>query len=326
MTCRVALSALLLTVALLLNGCAAPTVNLPAPVAFADADDAAANFNYEKKPFEVEMEIVETHPTYDVLRVTYPSYFRNDPDNLDVVAWYYRQHRQTSWAGIMQIPILGGDYGPSKVFATYFAKQGYHVLRFERKSQIFVPENGLEHTRRVMINTVIDIRRGMDWWLTLREIDKKRVGISGISMGGFMGSILMATDDRFTAAALMLNGGDFARLVAVSQEEEVIEARAGYMKRSGWTLAEMYTNAGPVFADIDPIALAPKIDPSRVLFISPKFDHVVPYELASRWWEAAGRPHRITIPTGHFSSVLFIFYIQQKCDEHFRKVFGYAPH
>ncbi|MDP8225561.1 MAG: prolyl oligopeptidase family serine peptidase [Candidatus Lernaella stagnicola] len=319
-----AMLALLLAVGVGLSACTAqPRPDLQAPMPAPSLEKALAQFAYEPNPFTVDAEVVEQYPTYDVLRVTFPAYFQDDPDNTQVIAWYYRQKTKQRRAGIVQIPILGGDYGPSKMFATRYAREGFHVLRFERKSEIFVPANGLAHTRRVIISTVIDLRRGLDWWSEQPEVDAHRIGLSGISFGGFMASIMMAVDDRPAAATLMLNGGDFATLVVTSQEEEVIEAREGFMKLKGWDEQTLYRNAAAMYAEIDPIVLAPRIKPQKVLFVSPKFDQVVPYYLATRWWEAAGKPHRITLPTGHFSSVYFLFYIQDRCVEHFRRVFGY---
>jgi uncharacterized lipoprotein YddW (UPF0748 family) len=93
----------------------------------------------------------------------------------------------------------------------------------------------------------------------------------------------------------------------------------------GWTDQQLYDEASRMIGGVDPLALAARLDPKRILHVSPWFDQVVPYDLATRWWEAAGRPRRIGIPTGHYSSGFFTFYIHRKCVEHFRAMFGYPP-
>lgn len=312
--------------AVILNlACAKRPTLPPVPGPVPTVAQGVAQFAYDKRPFDVDMEVTQEHPTYDVLRVTFPAYRDDDPANTEVVGWYYRQKTRQARAGIMQIPILGGDYEPTKMFATKYAREGFQVLWLERKSKLFDPERGMAHTRRVIVSTVIDQRRALDWWETLPEVDAKRIGISGISFGGFVGSIIMAIDDRPAAAALMLNGGDFPQLVVVSLEQEVIDAREEAMRLTGWDLPTLYLETAKIMAEIDPLVVAPLIDPTKkpILFVSPRFDQVVPYDLGDRWWRAANQPHRITIPTGHFSSIWFLFYIQDKCVEHFRDAFGY---
>ncbi len=144
-------------------------------------------------------------------------------------------------------------------------------------------------------------------------------------MGGMLGSVLVPLErERVAAAALALNGGDFPELLATSGEDEIIALRNGIHRMYGWDVWQMREAARAALNGIDPLALAPRVDPRRVLFISPRFDQVVPFELASRWWEAAGRPRRIIIPTGHYSSAFFMFYLHRKCVEHFRDKFGYS--
>ena len=305
-----------------LGGCA-EQVNLvrasdqPPPV-----EEALKNFAYDKKPFEAKMEVAEDLGGYELIKVTYPAYFRDDPDNLEVTAWYYRQKGRGPVAGLLQIPILGGDYGPSKLFASFYARQGFHVLRFERKAVLFDEELGLEATRRTIIASVIDMRRGLDWWETLPEVNAAHIGVSGISMGGFLGSLLMAADQRIAAGALMLNGGDLAKILMFSEEEELVEIREGLRRKHGWDDQRLFEEASRALDDVDPVALAPRLNPDIILHIPARFDRVVPWELSSRWWEAAHRPKRIAVPTGHYSAVNFLHYIRWRCVHHFRQMFG----
>lgn len=305
------------------SGCGMPRVELKPEGPPPTLEQALKNFAYEKKPFDVQMQFMEDRPGYEIFRVTFPSYFQDQLDAKEVVAWYYRVKDPHRRAGIIQVPILGGDYSESIWFAEFYAREGFHVLRFERKAELFEPDTGLPKTRTVLVGTVVDMQRGLDWWETLPEIDAKRIGVSGISMGGFFSSMLLAVDDRPAAAVLMLNGGNLAKLIVISQEEEVVLVRNAYKKRTGWDDQAFYREAYKATADLDPAVLAPRLDPKKILFVSPRFDQVVPWELSSLWWNAAHQPRRIVIPTGHYSSVFFIFYIQKQAVEHFRRQFGY---
>jgi len=302
-------------------GCARTPLELHAPTDDVDVTAALKNYDYRQGPGEATVELRDTRQVYDLLRVRFAAYDQSDPNNSEVVAWYYRRRGAGPLPGIVQIPILGGDYGPSIAFAEFYADKGFHVLRFERKAELFLPDKGLEHTRKVLINSVIDMRRGLDWWTTLPELDRTRLGVSGISMGGFFGSVLTAVDDRVAAAALMLNGGDLAQLLTITDEGWVEQVREEFLASRQWTHQQLYDEADRLWRDIDPLTVAPRIDPHKVLLISARFDRIVPYDLSTVWWEAAHRPRRITIPTGHYGSVVFISYIQRKCADHFRRVF-----
>jgi len=283
--------------------------------------DGEAIFGYEKADFAVKQTLEEKHDGYDIIRVTFPSYFQDDPSNLEVTAWYYRQHGDAPTAGLIQIPILGGDYGPSMIFAEAFADAGFHVLRFARKNEIFDAATGLHRTRQVMVRSVIDIRRGLDWWLTLPEVDAKRIGVCGISMGGFQGSTLMAIDQRITAGAFLISGGDLADLIMVSEEGEVIAYRRALMALNDWTPAQLEAEAKKVLDPIDPLRFVPNLNPHNVLLLHGRLDAVVPFKHSTALYEAAHRPTRIVLPVGHYSTVFYIVFAIESCIIHFRDVF-----
>ena len=278
-------------------------------------------FGYEKKDFDVKETLVERREKYDIIRVSFDAYHRDDPVNKRVTAWYYRQRTSTPTAGIIQLPILDGDYAPAMMFAEYYAEQGFHVLRMERKKGMFDLEKPVNYSRKIIIRSIIDERRTLDWWLENEEVDTDRIGISGISMGGFQASLLMAVDWRIDAGVFMLSGGDFPQLLMISGEGQIIEYRQVMKEKFDLTDEQMHEEAKKALADIDPMVFAPNLNPARVLFISPRFDQVVPHQCALKWWNAAGHPNMIVIPTGHYSSVFLIRYVQRKAAGHFKKVF-----
>ena len=53
-----------------------------------------------------------------------------------------------------------------------------------------------------MVQSVIDLRRGMDFLLSRNDIDPARIAIMGGSMGGWIGSILMGVDSRIKTSIL----------------------------------------------------------------------------------------------------------------------------
>jgi dienelactone hydrolase len=285
--------------------------------------DGEALFGYRKAPIDARESVIETNGDYDVVRVSFPSYFQDDPSNRLMTALYFRQKSPGPKPSIIVLPILGGDYGPTLMFARFYAARGFNVLHFERKNGVFeAAEEGLKRAREVLIASIVDQRRGLDWWLTKPEVDPKRIGVCGISMGGFQASLLMAVENRINAGVFLLNGCDFAELLFVSKEPSVIEYIDDMVKKTGMTRDALRAEAQKQLADIDPKVFAPNLDPARVLTISARFDQVVPYYMSTRWWEAAGRPNRTVVPTGHYSAIFIVHHAEQQSLDHFNKVFG----
>jgi hypothetical protein len=69
----------------------------------------------------------------------------------------------------------------------------------------------------------------------------------------------------------------------------------------------------------DPGRFARAIDPGKVLFITAAFDHTMPTRNSSLLWECLGRPRRITLPTEHYTSALFLPWIAARIAEFARE-------
>jgi hypothetical protein len=110
-----------------------------------------------------------------------------------------------------------------------------------------------------------------------------------------------------------------------SKEQEIVDFRAAVKTHYGWDDETFKAEAKRLLTPIDPLTYAPNLNPEKVLHIPPYFDQVVPFELAEKWWHAAGEPDRIIIPTGHYSAAFVIHYIKVKARDHFLEVFG-LPH
>lgn len=54
--------------------------------------------------------------------------------------------------------------------------------------------------------SIVDMRRALDYCATRDDIDMERVGYIGISMGAIMGGVLCGVEERIDAAVLMLGG------------------------------------------------------------------------------------------------------------------------
>jgi cephalosporin-C deacetylase-like acetyl esterase len=97
-------------------------------------------------------------------------------------------------------------------------EQGYavlapdHFLFGERKT-----EGGFDHDtnrgpyyyRDWMCQSVVDLRRGIDYLLTRPDIDPERIAVFGGSLGGWIGSILSAVEPRIRTTILSVPATEF---------------------------------------------------------------------------------------------------------------------
>jgi len=127
-------------------------------------------------------------------------------------------------------------------------------------------------TRDAIVQTVIDLRRGIDFLESEEAIDSGRIGFLGISLGGIIGSIFAGLDERVKAPILTLAGGG-------------LRWSFGFGSLSG----EMrdYLNV------IEPLNFIAKVSPRPLLMINATKDEVIPRISAEMLYRRAGRPKEI---------------------------------
>lgn len=98
----------------------------------------------------------------------------------------------------------------------YFLKSGYAVLRLDiaNHGDRFVDDydfsftDGYRYwTRDIVIQTVFDLRRAVDFIQTRKELDADRIGYFGISLGGIIGTIFCGVEPRVKVPVIALGGG-----------------------------------------------------------------------------------------------------------------------
>jgi uncharacterized protein len=138
--------------------------------------------------------------------------------------------------------------------------------------------------------TVADLRRGLDYLATVPEIDPKRIGYYGISMGGFLGALAAGLDTRIKAPVLVVTWGDWGTLF--DNSDLLKQAAAGTILTPELVRQFM--------ADVDPINFVGHISPRPVLMQNGKTDHAVPPVAAEPLHKAARDPKVIRwYPGGH---------------------------
>ena len=233
-------------------------------------------------------------------------------DGVDAYEYRPREEAGLPGPGVILLPIQGAEYEVSTYFAEYFVSRGIPCLRFERRAEWLEADRDFETLALLIREYVVDVRRGLRWWLESGRVAPDSVGIFGVSMGAIIGSMTAALEaPSVHASVLVIGGGSFADILMTADDEEINRWRDQCLRRSGGDEANLAQALHEALDPVDPLRLASRIDPATTLMIHARFDHVVRYPLTTRIWEAAGRPERIVIPTGHYSSVYLIHSIRR---------------
>lgn len=273
-------------------------------------------------PIKATKENEEDRKIYTIRKLTYPSFL---DQKKEAVIYFYSPKEQKMSPAIVILPITKGDYYTEHL-ADYLVEHGFFILRFQSRGDLVkISKTGMEameEFRDHIRSYVMDILEGIDWLQSQPGIDTQHIGVLGISQGAIMGSVVTGLDSRIKSGAFLLGGGGLAGILLTSNEGSIIQIRENILKSSEITKDSFYQEANKVLSVVDPLTYAGCIHPSRVLLVNAIFDHVIRPTYADQLWEKMGRPARIQIPTGHYTSGLFLPYVRIKILEHFQETLG----
>lgn len=274
----------------------------------------AEPFRMEPATFAYELSPLMETERYKVSKLTFPSpIVTPDPANNVVHAEYFQP---TGFTGkrpaTIVLHILGADFPLSRYYAARLADQGvaalfvklpYYGERRAADGPGPVPKkflsDDIERTMRSTRQGVCDVRRGLRWLAQRPEVDPDRLGVTGISLGGVISSLVVSVDPDVRSGALLLAGGDLARILW--DMPEAAPFRQAW-EADGKTFADLKALTDPY----DPLTHAAGMKGKRVLMIDGKVDEVVPPESARALWEAGGRPTIVWYDCGHYSAAGFL--------------------
>ncbi len=181
------------------------------------------------------------------------------------------------------------------------AGQRYRAMpKFENADQI------ADYVRTDFVQSVVDLRRGLDYLQSRKDIDSSNFGLIGLSLGGFIGVDLAGVDPRIKSVALISAGGGLPAILSFQAEHKVIFGGADYTTiiRS----ADMQRLDGEL-ASVDPINYVARIAPRPILMENGASDQIVPPPAAQNLYDRAGQPKSIDwyAGEGHTPSPLGIY-------------------
>ncbi len=163
----------------------------------------------------------------------------------------------------------------------FFTDRGYAVFRIDiyghgvRKEDDYDFDftDGLKYwTRDIMVQTVLDLQRGVDLLYKSKGIDTTKIGFYGISLGGFIGTIFCSVDKRVNVPVLALTGGGMNIMLGM---EALTDETLNY------------------FSIIDPLNFVEGISPRPLLMLNAEDDEIVPPLMTKRLYNKAKEPKKI---------------------------------
>lgn len=154
---------------------------------------------------------------------------------------------------------------------------------------------------RTMAQSVLDVRRTLDWIETRPEFDAKRIGLAGTSLGSIVASVVWGVDPRVTSGAFVLGGIDLAHVLWRSSRV-VLEREK--LRAKGYTEEKLRSELVP----IEPARFLPGAPGRSTFVVGAKFDTVIPPRSTQELIEALGSPTVLWLDTGHYGG----FFVQKR--------------
>ncbi len=127
----------------------------------------------------------------------FPSPVTTDcPENNTVFAEYYRPQGPGPFPGVIVLDITAGNQDLSRLIANclaqnkiaaLFVQMAYYGPRRPAGSKRRMMSTNFPQTIENVRQTVLDVRRATAWLAARPEIDAKRLGIHGTSLGSMVG-------------------------------------------------------------------------------------------------------------------------------------------
>lgn len=150
-----------------------------------------------------------------------------------------------------------------------------------------------ETDRDIYIQTVIDLRRGIDLLQSLPSVDSDRIAYIGHSYGAQWGAILSAIDKRLKTVVLIGGVGAQEDIYLASDDPDFVEFRKSIPKEQ----LDKYLEVTGV---LDAIRYVPYSAPTPLLFQFARYERYFDQESMLRYAQAASEPKTVKwYNTGH---------------------------
>jgi dienelactone hydrolase len=283
-------------------------------VHFKPVDDQAnvpEFYRLAERTFDYTMTPIRDLPVsgVEIYAVTFPSPVTTPTsENNTVYAEYYRPKKPGKFPAVVVLDITGGNQELSRFIARtlaqndiagLFVQMAYYGPRRPPGSKLRMLSTNIPQTMAAVRQTVLDCRCAAALLASRPEVDAKRIGIMGTSLGSFVATLTGEMDPRFNRVAILLGGGG---LVDAFYDHPQAAPYRKIWEMLGGTKEQVVKSLAPV----DPITKAANLRGRNVLMIAASRDEIVPPAAAVKLWEEMGKPKIVWYDTTHYGAALFI--------------------
>jgi dienelactone hydrolase len=289
----------------------------------ADQTDIPAAYRLDARDisYELKLKFEMRASEVGVYRLTFPSPVETPfAENNIVQAEYYRPLGRGPFPAVIVLDITAGDGSVSRAIATHLAKHqvaalfvhmAYSGPRRPPNSKLRLMSPDLEQTKSAVRQTVLDLRCATAWLESRPELDGKRLGILGTSLGSFIAALTAEMEPKLGRVALLLSGGGFIDywydLPQAASFRFLYELLGGSREKMA-----------SAFAPIDPLTCAAQLKQRKLLMIAAKRDELVPPPMAKALWKASGEQKIIWYDCTHYGAVAYIVAGLDEVVKHFK--------
>jgi dienelactone hydrolase len=276
-----------------------------------DQKNVPPRYRLDERAFTYELEKKTDLPAIGVTvhRLRFHSPIRsNTPENNTVHAEYYRPAGKGPFPAVIVLDVTAGNQMLSRHISNHFARHGvaglfvqmaYYGPRRPAGSKLRLLSPNLSHTIKAVTQTVLDLRVASAWLASRPEVDGKRLGIMGTSLGSFVAALTAEMEPRLGRVSVLLGGGGF------------IDGYSGHPLAAPYfklfeKLGGKKETLKKFVAPIDPITCAANLKKHKVLILAASRDDIVPPSMARMLWEASGKQEILWYDTTHYGAALFV--------------------
>lgn len=242
-------------------------------------------------------------------------------ENNTVYGEYFRPKGKGPFPAVLVLDILDGSQTVSRGIANILAQNGiagliiympYYGPRRPPASNLRMISPDVNRTLEAIRQSVLDNRCAIAWLAARPEIDAKRMGIHGTSLGSFIGAVTAASEPRLERVSLLLGGGG------------LVDAYADDPRAKPLFMALSILGGNPemvkkVVAPVDPLTYADQLKKKDLLMIAASRDDVVPPKAATTLWEATGKQKIVWLNATHVGAALYLFNATEHIIKHFKR-------
>lgn len=144
---------------------------------------------------------------------------------------------------------------------------------------------------------VIDSRRALDWLSAQPDIDSRRLGVSGISLGGILAPLVAGVDHRARVVVAIDGGADVADIVWSSPFLRKLQTG---LRAQGYTPKSLHTAMAP----LESSNWLAGFDPHNAILFNGRYDVFVKPDNARKLSKALGDAPIVWLNTGHYGLAL----------------------